>query len=45
MQTVEQVTLVFDVTIESFVDSEHFVLKTALYDPEGNLIERKSSAS
>lgn len=41
----EQVTLSFDVTIESFVEpSEHFVLKTALYDPEGVLLAEKSTA-
>lgn len=41
----EQVTLAFDVTIESFEDiPERFVLKTVLYDPEGVLIAEKSSA-
>lgn len=66
---VEQVTLVFDVTIESFADCynaaeteegffsvgeaaqndserpgrERFVLKTALYDPDGKLLAAKSS--
>lgn len=44
----EQVTLVFDVTIETFanrtqLDSETLVLKTALYDPEGHLLMAKSS--
>lgn len=44
--TEEQVTLAFDVTIESFADtSERFVLKTALYDPEEVLIAEKSSAA
>jgi len=42
----EQVTLAFDVTIESFADtSERLVLKTALYDPEEVLIAEKSSAA
>lgn len=41
----EQVTLAFDVMIESFAEpSERFVLKTALYDPEGVLIAEKSTA-
>lgn len=45
----DQVTIVFDVTIESFrgpaqSGPEMFVLKTALYDPEGNLLAAKSSA-
>lgn len=42
----EQVTLRFDVTLESFADfgSEQFVLKTALYDPNGTLLALKSSA-
>ncbi len=39
----DQVTVVFDVTIESFSDEpERFVLKTALYDPEGNLLAGNS---
>lgn len=48
----ESVTLVFDVTIEDFMDSADakktencFVLKTELYDPEGKLLARKSFAS
>ncbi len=60
----EQVTVVFDVTIETFAgpaedgvwsgsagsggeeakERERFVLKTALYDPDGNRVDRKSSA-
>ena len=59
-ETAEQVTLAFDVAIESFMetgdaldkyaesfvaDLERFVLKTALYDPQGKLIAEKSSAS
>jgi len=60
VETGEQVTLAFDVTIESFQDAdddanehterragdlERFVLKTVLYDPEGQLIAEKSSLS
>lgn len=44
----EQVTVVFDVTIEHFIDSkketDELVLKTALFDPAGSLVAVRSSA-
>ena len=46
--TAEQVTLHFDVTIEHFTDREEvdsLVVKTALYDPEGVLIEANDESA